>query len=92
MIARELGGNSLFGELCITDLDELQTRLITITQLFDVINTATRDEVELPEKLKVYPGKAHDWYNKWKKKDKKASKNQSSSGGAKRVTFFSEDD
>lgn len=94
VIYRELGHHSAFGEESLSDLTELQLKLLSITHTYDVIQSSlnTHDSyeggtTEIPDKVRPYPTNLLKWYKKWteetrKKSDsaKKDSSRTSSSG------------
>lgn len=92
IIARELGAGSIFGESCLTELQEIQLNLLTLTQLYDVVSTAVSRETKIPERVKPYPGKVLSWYERWKcERRDKSSQGGNPSGGGKTVKFYSEE-
>lgn len=72
VILREFGHASIFGEGSISELTELQSRLLSISHLYDIIqqsvsqhNSYGEDKTEVPDYLKPYPTKLSKWFDKW---------------------------
>ncbi len=85
---REFGHQSLFGEKCLSDFSELQSRLVSLSHLYDVIRSDFSIEVEIPEQYLPYPTTLSKWYDEAKKRakakrDAEKSKSESNTKGNK---------
>lgn len=73
----------MFGEKCLSDFNELQSRLVSLSHLYDVIRSDFSIEVEIPEQYLPYPTTLSKWYDEAKKRAKakrEAEKSKSESG------------
>lgn len=102
VVYRELGHRSAFGEESLSDLTELQLKLLSITHTYDVVQSSlnTHDSyeggrTEIPDQVRPYPTKLLKWYKEWSDKLKaKTEKNSSKSGksGRKATTILQDDE
>lgn len=80
-------------------MTELQSRLISISHLYDIIQQSVSQhnsygeegKVEVPEDLKPYPSKLSKWFNKWQEettriRDNKSGRKQSSGSKSNRIS------
>lgn len=75
IIYREFGHRSVFGEESITDLTSNQSRLLSLSQLYDVVrntvsmhNSYGEEKAEIPNNILPYPRRLMKWYEEWQKK------------------------
>lgn len=103
VVYRELGHRSAFGEESLSDLTELQLRLLSITHTYDVIQSSlsTHDSYEggttkIPDKIRPYPTNLLKWYKEWTEKTRKKSESQSKKSSSNKSrpthTIFQDDE
>lgn len=70
----------MFGEESISELTNDQTKLLSLSQLYDVVRNAVSmsygedEKTEIPEEVMPYPGKLLRWYNSWQDDNRRAQK------------------
>lgn len=103
VVYRELGHHSVFGEESLSDLTELQLKLLSITHTYDVVQSSlnTHDSyeggtTEIPAKIRPYPTNLLKWYKEWsdkaRKKSEEKSKRSSSTKSRPTQTIFQDDE
>lgn len=105
VVYRELGHRSAFGEESLSDLTELQLKLLSITHTYDVIQSSlsTHDSyeggtTEIPAKVRPYPTNLLKWYKEWSDKTRKKSEanskkpSSSTTKGRPTHTIFQDDE
>lgn len=78
LIYREFGHRSMFGEESVSELTNDQTKLLSLSQLYDVVRNAVsmsygeEEKPEIPEDVLPYPGRLLRWYNSWQENNRRA--------------------
>lgn len=63
----------MFGEESLSEMTELQSRLVSLSHLYDIIQQSVTQhnsygedsKTEIPEHIKPYPTKLSKWFTKW---------------------------
>ena len=103
LVYREFGHRSVFGEESIADMTSDQLKLISLSQLYDVVRNGIMihdsyeegsTKTEIPEKIMPYPGKLLKWYEDWQSKTRRLRQVASKSGRPKGKTqnLFNDDE
>lgn len=88
----------MFGESCISDLTNDQTKLLSLSQLYDVVRNAIsmnygeETKTEIPEDVLPYPGKLLRWYNSWQENNRRAQKLKADGNSADKSREILRDD
>jgi len=70
VLYREMGHRSVFGENSLMDLSTVQSKLLSLTHLYDVIRSFPDIEDSIPDNVLPYPLALNEWYIDWKEKQK----------------------
>lgn len=92
LVYREFGHRSLFGEESIIDMTSEQLKLISLSQLYDVVRNGItihdsyeegNIKTEIPENILPYPNKLLKWYEDWQDKTKRLRQMSAKTGKPK---------
>lgn len=95
LIYREFGHRSVFGEESLSDMSSDQLKLLSLSQLYDVVRNGItihdsyeegNVKTEIPEKVMPYPGKLLRWYEDWQDRTKRTRQAASKTGKTKGKT------
>lgn len=98
LIYREFGHRSMFGEESISELTNDQTKLLSLSQLYDVVRNALsmsygeEEKPEIPDDVLPYPGKLLRWYNSWQENNRRAQKLKAQGASPSKGTEILRDD
>lgn len=101
LIYREFGHRSVFGENSLSELTDEQTKLLSLSQLYDVVRNSLDmhdgyeegdTKTEIPDHILPYPGRLLKWYHDWQEKNRRLRDRQAKSGGKKRGKVVFRDD
>ncbi len=70
---REFGASSLFGETSLSGLTIIQSELLSLSQLYDVIQSQYDVSDAVPVNLWEYPTKLSKWYSDFAEKRRKGT-------------------